>query len=162
MRFPKSSHALIALSLLSAAPASAQTVKDMTVVRLVEMNYYGQDAGYYAYSFGTTSCNEGNVPLAWLSPSGGQVNIAQNIFRLHNGRFEQIGQSWLKHGFTALQGNTCGCGCSSAASARPSPAGAGRAPRWWWGDSRVVSIPRSTSICRAAGSASRGRAWTGR
>ena len=27
-------------------------------------------------------------------------------------RFEQIGQSWLKHAFTALNNNICGFGCN--------------------------------------------------
>ena len=30
----------------------------------------------------------------------------------NNERFEQIGQSWLKHAFTALTQNICGFGCN--------------------------------------------------
>jgi hypothetical protein len=47
--------------------------------------------------------------------------IPQNLYRMsggatNNDRFEQIGQSNVKHAFTALQQNICGFGCVSTAS----------------------------------------------
>jgi hypothetical protein len=47
--------------------------------------------------------------------------IPQNLYRLsagvsNNERFEQIGQSWLKHAFAALQGNACNLGCTPGCS----------------------------------------------
>ena len=33
--------------------------------------------------------------------------ISQNLYKLSGGRFTQIGQAWLKHGFCALQGTVC-------------------------------------------------------
>lgn len=78
------------------------------------------------YAIGTTSCNQGNVPLWWFTGSAPDPNrnkhpvIGMNLFRYRvvdgAGRFEQIGMSWLKHGFTALQENACGFGCSPTAS----------------------------------------------
>ena len=43
--------------------------------------------------------------------------IPQNIYRMSGGannneRFEQIGQSWMKHAFAAASSNTCGFGCN--------------------------------------------------
>lgn len=76
---------------------------------------------YEGFAVGTTSCNKGNTPLNWFT--GGTDNrhpvIGQNLFRLRNGQFEQVGQGWLKHGFTALQGTICqaqfGFNCSATA-----------------------------------------------
>jgi hypothetical protein len=64
----------------------------------------------HAFAIGTTSCS---VPGAdhcwvkWFSSIAEHPVIGQNMFRLKNGRFEQIGQAWLKHGFTALQNTVC-------------------------------------------------------
>lgn len=68
---------------------------------------------YDAFSFGTTSCNTGNANVLWQAfPSNEHPAISQNLYKLKDGRFEQIGMSWLKHGFTALTGNVCGCTCN--------------------------------------------------
>lgn len=67
----------------------------------------GPNAGIVRYSFGTTSCNLGTVPLQWLDNSTLHPVISQNLFRYKNNRFEQVGQAWLKHGFCALQQNLC-------------------------------------------------------
>ena len=47
--------------------------------------------------------------------------MPQNLYRMsggatNNDRFEQIGQSWLKHAFFALQDNACGFGCTPGSS----------------------------------------------
>ena len=69
---------------------------------------------------GTDSCNAGVVQLNWFQlPDNDHPVIPQNIYRMSGGpandeRFEQIGQSNVKHAFTALQQDICGFGCQSS------------------------------------------------
>lgn len=98
---------------------------DVTVFNLSDISNYGQSGGIYAYAVGTISCNQGTEPLNWCDEPGGNgcapgatsadhPVIAQNLYRLDGeGRFEQIGMSWLKHGFLALTGSAPGCGDGS-------------------------------------------------
>jgi len=80
------------------------------------------ESGIAAYSVGTTSCNIGSSPVQWIAVGQLHPIIGQNIFRYSlvdgSGRFEQIGQSWVKHAHCATQGTVCstctpyGTGCS--------------------------------------------------
>ncbi len=81
----------------------------MIVGDLIDTFGYGsQDTpAYFAYDIGTVSCNVGNVNLLWISSTNQHPVIAQNIYRLKNGRLEQLGGSWVKHGFYALTQNLC-------------------------------------------------------
>ncbi|MEK6702391.1 MAG: hypothetical protein AABZ53_09020 [Planctomycetota bacterium] len=100
-----------------AGVAHAQTVgPDVIVGDLPEVSNLGASGGFHAYAVGTTSCNLGNQRLTWISNNNQHPVISQNAYRLNNGRFEQIGQAWLKHGFCALQGTVCG-------SCSPNPSG---------------------------------------
>ena len=65
--------------------------------------------GRNGLSMSTTSCNVGTSNIPWNAPM--QVThpvIAMNLYRVMNGRFEQVGWSWLKHGFLATNQNQCG------------------------------------------------------
>ena len=86
----------------------AQTSPDVIVGDLTGPAYWGGNGSVTAISIGTTSCNIGTQPLTWIANTPVHPVIGQNMFRLKNGRFEQIGMSWLKHGFTALQQSLCG------------------------------------------------------
>ena len=74
-----------------------------------------------AYAFGTVSCNIGSVPLRWWQNTSYHPVIPENAYRIMNGRIEQIGVGWMKHGFCALQESLCatcvpdaGCGSSQS------------------------------------------------
>lgn len=75
-----------------------------------------------SFAVGTESCNIGDTAMTWQSGCGTiHPLIAQNCFRLMNGRFEQLGQSWLKHGFAVAWTNACGCGCTGSPSSQMLP-----------------------------------------
>ena len=75
-------------------------------------------------ALGTDSCNAGVVDLDWFQlPSNNHPVIPQNMYRMSGGtgndeRFEQIGQSSVKHAFFALQENICGYGCNGVGGTR--------------------------------------------
>jgi subtilisin-like proprotein convertase family protein len=95
---------------------------DVIVGDLPSMTQGGSSGTQVGLSVGTTSCNNGDVELNWFAlPQVDHPVIPQNLYRMSGGstnddRFEQIGQSWLKHAFTALQDDACGFGCSPAAN----------------------------------------------
>jgi len=65
-------------------------------------------SGRNALAMSTTSCNVGTVDVPWLAPM--QENhplIHLALYRLLDGRFEQLGVSWLKHGYYALSDADC-------------------------------------------------------
>jgi hypothetical protein len=105
-----------------AAQPSAGTVPgpDVIVGDLPSVEQGGSNGTFVGLGVGTTSCNNGQQPLHWFAlPNNDHPVIPQNLYRMSGGtsndeRFEQIGQSWLKHAFAALEGNDCGFGCSTS------------------------------------------------
>ncbi len=81
---------------------------DVIVGALNGIQTWGTVDGITGYSIGTTSCNIGDEDAIWLATVNQHPVIAQNIYRLEDGRFEQLGQSWLKHSFTAVNNGICG------------------------------------------------------
>lgn len=106
---------------------------DVVVFDLYDTAYEGSLGDSSAYAVGTESCNRGDWPVEWVSAGAGSNKhpvIAQNLYRLKDGRMEQLGQSWLKHGFLSVNGSACdtctyppngssqlGVGCSDPYSA---------------------------------------------
>jgi hypothetical protein len=110
-----------------AGPAQARPGPDVYVGDLLDMARYGSVGPVTAYAVGTIACNAGDAPVNWYGNTNQHPVIAQNLYRLKNGRFEQIGQSWAKHGFGSENASFCstcqlppggfsqlGVGCSDA------------------------------------------------
>ncbi len=77
-------------------------------------------------AIGTDSCNNGDQPVDWFAlPNTDHPVVPQNLYRMSGGanndaRFEQIGQSWMKHTFLALQDSVCGT-CNTSPPCNPGP-----------------------------------------
>lgn len=92
---------------------------DIIVAQLYDLQNYVQGTpieGKRAYAVGTKSLNIGDQTVRWQGGSIHHPVIGQNLYRYTvdasrpGGRLEQIGMSWLKHGFTALaQSEFCSC-----------------------------------------------------
>lgn len=80
---------------------------------------------YASYAVGSTSCNIGTQQLLWIpNPDNRHPVIPQNMYRVKGGAIEQIGMSWVKHGFCALQQTLCGS-CQPAGGGCPTVLGIG-------------------------------------
>src|SRR6184192_1069843 len=91
---------------------------DVIVGDLPAVQQFGSAGTQVGVAVATTSCNAGTIDLDWFQlPNTDHPVIPQNLYRMSGGadnteRFEQIGQSWLKHAFTALTNNDCNYGCN--------------------------------------------------
>lgn len=109
---------------------------------------FSSSGGLEAVAVATYSCNIGTTWLNWQqSPNANHPVISQNFFRLKHdaggyNRFEQLGQSWLKHGFYALSQTYCcsscsptdgshlGVGCSDPYNSSRNAAQSSLGPKW--------------------------------
>lgn len=100
-------------------PASGPDVI-MGDLRLLQQ--FGSSGTQVGLAMGSDSCNNGDAELNFFAmPNTDHPLMSQNLYRMSGGaanddRFEQIGQSWLTHGFCALQSNACNFGCIPAAN----------------------------------------------
>ncbi|MBC7773209.1 MAG: hypothetical protein H7210_11985 [Pyrinomonadaceae bacterium] len=96
---------------------------DVIVGDLNGVTNYTSAGGIEAFSIGTTSCNIGNAQLLWIANNNQHPVIGGGAFKLKTlasgvTTFEQIGQSWLKHGFFALSQDLCCAGCQGTDGSR--------------------------------------------
>lgn len=97
---------------------------DVVVGDVIGLAQFGTTGTQVGLAVGTDSCNYGTVDLNWYAnPSNDHPVIPQNLYRMSGGanndtKFEQIGQSSVKHAFTALTQNLCGLGCNGVGGNR--------------------------------------------
>ena len=109
-------------------PCGGTTGPDVIVGDITGPANYTANGSLEALSLGTTSCNMGNAGVGWHSNTNQHPVIGGELYRFKvvagAGRFEQVGLSWLKHGFfaesqvlccpscSATDGTTLGVGCA--------------------------------------------------
>jgi hypothetical protein len=92
---------------------------DVIVGDLPDVEELGSAGTQVGLAVATTSCNNGDQPVDWFQlPQTDHPVVPQNLYRMSGGadnteRFEQIGQSWLKHTFFALEDDACSFGCNT-------------------------------------------------
>ncbi len=96
---------------------------DVIVGQVEDVAQLGHVGTQFNFAIGTDSCNNGDTPIDWLQlPNTDHPVVPQNLYRMSGGadgteRFEQIGQSWVKHTFFALEDTVCGtCNTSGCAT----------------------------------------------
>lgn len=105
-----------------------------------DIETYDEVDGVRSYAFGTTSCNFGDMEANWgIDGDTSYPVIAQNCYRIKDGRFEQIGTAWLKHSFCAVSEP----GCGECVSTPCSTLGIGCADTYWAGLNADATAPRS-------------------
>jgi len=86
---------------------------DMTFCQLYDLRQFGRSGSTLGLALATTSWNVGTADLMWFqNPDPRHPFIVSNLYRLEDDRFQQIGQSWIKHGFFALDSEQCGTPCT--------------------------------------------------
>ncbi len=98
---------------------------DVVVGDVMGLAQFGGAVGdFVGLALGTDSCNYGTVDLNWFAnPNNDHPVIPQNLYRVRGGatndeRIEQVGQSSVKHAFTALTQNLCQLGCNGVGGSR--------------------------------------------
>jgi len=90
---------------------------DIIVGDLPAMVQAGSSGTQVGLGIATTSCNNGDQPVHFFAiPNTDHSVICENFYRMsggpnNNDRFEQIGESWVKHTFGADQDDDCNFGC---------------------------------------------------
>ena len=113
----------------SAVASTASVGPDVLVADLQSTVRFDRIGDITAFAIGTTACNIGTQRVDWIAYTNQHPVIVQNLFRLKEDRFEQVGLAWVKHGFYTVSQSVCspcndptdgsqlGVGCSDPYSA---------------------------------------------
>ena len=107
MIMPSLPHAVGPAGLLVPGP-------DVIVGNVENVAQIGSAGTQVGLAIGTDSCNNGDQPVDWFAlPNTDHPVVPQNLYRMSGGtdnteRFEQVGHSWMKHTFEALEDTVCG------------------------------------------------------
>jgi hypothetical protein len=127
----RSGSASVSLTVNCVVPPSPLLGPDVYTYNITDVPRWGTtaDGAITAYSVGTTSSNSGDYPVMWVDSGAYAPDydttqhpvISQNMYRLKSygaySRFENLGQSWLKHGFVSTNS---GASCLPSNVWRPS------------------------------------------
>lgn len=117
MKFPSSwivAPFCLALGSLSAAQANAVPGLDVRLSAMRELAVFGRlgafPSGMNGIAIETTVCNEGTLEVPWMQPMNpDHPFIAFLVASVRDGRIVQLSnRSYVKHGFFALNGRSCG------------------------------------------------------
>jgi hypothetical protein len=81
---------------------------DLMMADLYSVQRFGRSGDVTAYAVATNVCNVGDQRVSWIRATNEHPVWRQGMFRLKDGRLEQIGMSWMRHAFYAVSGNFCG------------------------------------------------------
>jgi len=97
-------------------PCGVNTGPDVIVGDITDVLNANPVGSLDAIALGTASCNMGTSVVNWIANTNDHPVIRQNLYRYKvvggAPRFEQVGLSWLKHGFASLQDSLC-CTCQA-------------------------------------------------
>ncbi len=101
------------LGLSCAEPPPVGEGADITISSMSNIRQMGRLGDVVAISMQSTICNMGSESVDWYgNPDPRHPFLVFNLYRIQGGRLEQIGQSWVKHGFSASQtSGVCGLTC---------------------------------------------------
>ncbi len=103
------------LFLLSSAHAGVGAGADLICSEINSVIRYNDLDGYRAFSFGDVTCNIGGDAIVYNAGTSEHPVFASTLYRIMDGRIEQIGVGFVAHTFFPLQSNACSIGCTPAA-----------------------------------------------
>lgn len=125
-----------------ASTASAQPV-DLMVTDLPGLQLMGFADGKVAYTSGLSVCNAGPGDAAYVATTNQHPLWGLGLYRLVQGRFEQVGVSWLRHPSVAIARQCGACngvsGAALGAGCYDTTSGSANATQAWLGPRSEVN-----------------------